>query len=154
MRTGIPFRDWYFTALGMRWGFQSNTLFPQGKRYMDRWIIYLGWICLRLHRIWEGDDSRAPHDHPWWFITFPFTDYMEKLPHRWSTSGCGCWVYRWNFVSRFRFHFRGEKYRHIITGRTDGKGKPFWTFVIAGERTNKWGFWKSPTDFTYWRNWK
>jgi hypothetical protein len=105
--------------------------------------VYLGGFTLRLHKFWTGDDARAPHDHPWWFITFPFRGYEEVVVRD------GVLMHEW--VAAWRPHFRPATYRHIVKM---GPGqKPFFTIVISGRRSRAWGFWPSDKEFIYWRDW-
>src|SRR5580692_11012239 len=76
-------RQWFIQWRGARWGFESSRVWgsyrDSAEPYLDRYILYFWPITLRLHRFWRGDDDRAPHDHPWWFITIPFTSYVEAV---------------------------------------------------------------------------
>lgn len=150
-----------FLAIGVnhrkpvRLGLEFSTIVHHGSDYLARAILYLLGGTLRLHKFLRGDDDRAPHDHPWWFITFPFTSYVEKYWERdWSWESSGCWNVRLRVVKAWRFHFRPAKFRHFVIGRADGKDKPFWTFVISGFAVNKWGFWPTPEKFVPHKEWK
>src|SRR6202040_601720 len=53
--------------------------------YMLRWFLFRSkrdWLPrLYLHKFLRSDDDRAPHDHPWWFISIMLKgSYTE---HRW-----------------------------------------------------------------------
>ena len=151
----------------VRIGFEASTIVHHGRPYLLRLIAYFA-ITLRLHRFVRGDDDRAPHDHPWWFITFPFTSYVEKWwePHLIQLydmkTDLPCdppeyaigWHENTRVVKAWRFHFRERKFRHFVVGRADGKQKPFWTFVITGMSHSGWGFWPTPDTFVPWRQWK
>jgi len=63
-------------------------------------------------------------------------------------------IRRDNIVPAFRISKRPAKYRHIVRGRADGSDKPFWTFVVSGSVTNKWGFWPKAWKFVPWREWR
>jgi len=145
-----------------RIGFESSTIVHHGRPYLLRLIAYF-WMTLRLHRFVRGDDDRAPHDHPWWFITFPFTSYIERYwiqEEGWVEDSPIhghhelLWAPHTRVVKAWRFHFRHRKFRHYVVGRADGKSKPFWTFVITGPSHSGWGFWPTPTTFVPWREWK
>lgn len=160
--TLAKYRKLFFKLFGQRWGLELSPVSfnATGERYLDRYILYLGPINLRLHKFYRGDDLRAPHDHPWWFITFPFSTYYEQVEFiRLGRSGLDAkWVREPRVVKAFRFHYRPARYRHIVYGRF-GRSlkqmrKPFWTFVIAGSVSNAWGFWPAPTTFVPWREWK
>lgn len=158
------YKPFFVTVRGRRFGFEYSRvgIAPPGLEevpYLDRYILYLGGLCVRLHKFWRGDDDRAPHDHPWNFWTFPLTSYVETVEEPgWDGTlrpGQLCrhaWRHR-NVVKAFRLHYRRAKYRHIVLGRADGSKKPFWTFVITGKVVNKWGFWPQPNRFVPWREW-
>ena len=154
-----------------RFGLIFDTVHFLGSDYLTRLRAYAVGT-LRLHKFHRGDDDRAPHDHPWWFITFPFTSYTERywtaeeevarpqhpvdaffgLPAP-ATNPRLRWVARTRVVKAWRFHFRPAKFRHFVIGRADGLKKPFWTFVIAGFASNNWGFWRTPTEFVPHKEW-
>jgi len=137
---------WTFAFWRMEWGWEHSTVMlknSEGRRtipYLERWIIYAGRITLRLHKFHCPDDPRAPHDHPWWFITIPLHAYREIV---WD----GALRYR-NEVMPLRPHFRPSTYRHMVTGPC-----PVWTLVISGAVSRKWGFWKTPTQFVPYHDW-
>lgn len=143
-----------------RFGLIFDTVHFLGSDYLTRFVAYAVGT-LRLHKFHRGDDDRAPHDHPWWFITFPFTDYVEKywefIPEEKSEYSDyvwpAIWIARRRVVKAWRFHFRSAKFRHFVIGRADGSTKPFWTFVISGYASNEWGFWRTPTEFVHHKEW-
>lgn len=143
-------RRLFVSIFGWRFGYEYSPIVVERRRYMTRHILYLGLICLRAHRFYQGDDARAPHDHPFWFITFPFTSYLEKVPH-WNPQCIRYLVTE--HVQGWRPHFRRAEYQHIVVGRADYAHKPFWTFVIAGRPTRTWGFWPTVIKFVPWWEW-
>lgn len=122
----MPFFDWVISLRGWRFGVTHDAVFNNGTLYLERWIIWLGFT-LRLHKFHSGDDDRAFHDHPWWFITVPLSTYIEQTP--------GAAVHQ---VKRWRPHFRPASYRHIV--QLVG-GQPVWTVILTGTKSNEWGFW-------------
>lgn len=136
-----------------RFGPEYSRVSVAGEPYLDRFILYIGTGTLRLHKFYRGDDVRAPHDHPWWFYTFPLTSYTEQVFSKTYSPG-DPWTGAVRTVKRFRFHFRPSAFRHYVIGRADGKKKPFWTFVISGSRERSWGFWVYNSVFVPWRDWK
>jgi len=152
-------RLWCVEIFGKRFGFERAPISINGEKYMTRYIMYLGWINLRLHQFFRGDDDRASHTHPWWFITFPFTNYSEAVYEK------GMYV-KTRVVKRFRFHYRAADHEHIVLGPCrvkvrfyglhifpglpDMPGKPFWTLVIAGSKVQTWGFYPEPGVFVPW----
>lgn len=110
---------------GARFGVTHDLVCDGGEPYLERWIIWFGYT-LRLHKFHKGDDDRAFHDHPWWFITFPLRSYLELTPQ--GTR----------IVSRLRPHLRRAKHRHIVQLIA---GRPVRTFIIIGRKSKEWGFW-------------
>lgn len=122
------------------------------ERYLGRWFISFGWGTIRLHKFYRGDNDRAPHTHPWSFITFPLSSYVE---HRFDKGvDLGLFV-----VKAFRFHYRPVTFEHIVLGRVKMCGcgcgnatidpKPFYTIVIGGNKSNEWGFYPEPGEFVH-----
>jgi hypothetical protein len=141
---------------GRRIGFDRSTLHVSGEKYMDRWILYVWGYTLRLHKFYRGDDDRASHTHPWWFITFPLGDYVEQRAVR------GAKLAHLNIVRRFRFHYRPADFEHyvlsgIVQRRKNswiGHTKPFYTIVLTGPMRSAWGFYPEPGKFVHWTEWK
>lgn len=105
---------------------------------------------LRLHMFYRGDADPDYHDHPWWFITFPLTSYLEEVYHP-----DGNWV-ETRIVKRFHFHYRSAKFAHRLICRID-KGQVssgrVYTVVWRGSGERDWGFWRpSCPDWIPWRH--
>jgi hypothetical protein len=139
-RYTIDIGDW-------RFGVEKSTVVIDGLQYLTRWILYCGGT-LRLHKFHRGDDDRASHTHPWWFITFPLSAYVEDVFHR------GKWAGR-RTVKPFRFYYRESGFEHIVAGRYPRRDRrPFYTIVITGHRTNLWGFYPKPGKFISYLDYK
>jgi hypothetical protein len=147
---------WYGLRIG-RWsfGFEHSTLVLNEQKYMERWIAYLGMFTLRLHKFWRGDEDRAPHNHPFWFITFPLRSYVEQvfeMPIDWEVA-------RFRVVEAFRPHYRGKSFKHIVLGglwHRDPRQvlpKPFYTIVLSRFIQPDWGFWPRPDQFIHFTKW-
>jgi hypothetical protein len=152
----VRYHPKYITVRGARWGFEYSRVGVGETPYLDRWIIYAFGGTLRLHKFWRGDDDRAPHDHPWNFWTFPLATYIETVeePPVLDVAGNYWFGTRYeNRVPRFRWSRRPATYRHIVRGRADGSGKPFFTIVVTGPVTNGWGFWPLHDKFIPYRQW-
>jgi hypothetical protein len=141
-----------FDILGRRWGLDHSTVYVEEERYLDRWIVYLNGYTLRLHRFWRGDDDRASHSHPWAFVTFPLTGYLERLYHQGTYSGE-------RHVKRWRFQYRPADFEHYVVIRADREGSPdisgtpWWTVVATGPKRDTWGFYPSPGKFVNYKDW-
>lgn len=143
---------WFIDLGGRRFGYEQSRVEHEGSPYLDRYILYVGGPTLRLHKFWRGDDDRAPHDHPWTFWTFPFSDYWEK-----TFRTDGSWY--WNKVHSFTLNKRPATYRHIVVGKCSNDWtykttrEPFWTFVVSTNYQRSWGFWPKGEGFVPWREW-
>jgi hypothetical protein len=93
---------------------------------LERWILWFGFT-LRLHKFHKGDDDRAFHDHPWWFVTVPLEPYWEQTPKRPRT-----------LVRALRPHFRPASHQHIVQLVEE---RPVWTLILTGSKSSEWGFW-------------
>jgi hypothetical protein len=140
-------KGWVTDIGGYRFGAEFSPVSIDAGPYLDRWILYLGFGCLRLHRFWRGDDNRAPHDHPADFWTFPLASYVEDVYHEDGLVGH-------RNVRAFRVHYRPATFRHIVVGRLDfWDTRPFWTIVWFAKRRREWGFWPFPKFFVHWKEW-
>ena len=107
-------------------GWTHDMVFDAREPYLERWILWFG-LTIRLHKFHKGDDDRAYHDHPWWFITFPFEPYLERTPQQPVTM-----------VKALRPHFRSAAHQHIVQLI---ERRPVWTLILTGTKSNDWGFW-------------
>ena len=122
----MPYFDHVIRLGSLPLGITHDLVFEDGEPYLERWIVWCG-ITLRLHRFIKGDDDRAYHDHPWWFITFPFKSYIECLPEASDRE-----------VRPWRPHFRAATHRHIVRLKN---ASPVWTLIVTGPKSKEWGFW-------------
>lgn len=146
-----------FYLFGSMFAFERSNLYVRRELYMKRWLIYVAGYTLRLHKFYRGDDDKASHTHPWWFITFPLGAYVELLFEQ------GRYKDR-RVVKPWRPHFRPADFEHYVGYRaiwhkgqwwgTDNRpGKwatPFYTIVITGRVLNEWGFYpfdREPRQF-------
>lgn len=124
--------------------------------YMLRWFLFRSQRFdklprLYLHKFLRSDDDRAPHDHPWWFVSIilkgSYTEYS--------------WVSDDDFEIRRRtapsIAFRGLNTRHRVEldrewyddFRRD-RYKSVWTIILTGPDVRGWGFWCAD-EFIPWR---
>lgn len=143
--------------------FEHDVVQIKGERYLERWFIYLLGFTIRVHKFYRGDDDRAPHDHPWGFITFPLTGYWEA-----KYDDCRYQCKDVQYVKPWRFHRRPSSYRHIVLGAVRNRGVdqygreiwceyltpvPFWTIVVTGRKDRSWGFYPNG-NYIYYRDFK
>jgi hypothetical protein len=102
---------------------------PQGLLncpYFRRWVLDFGAFALRVHRWEASDDTRAFHDHPWWFLTFVLRgSYVD-------VSARGRDLLRAGSV-----RFRPAAHKHTVEVLRPGT----WTFLVTGPAVRRWGFW-------------
>jgi hypothetical protein len=101
-----------------------DKVFPECP-YVIRWRLELPFGSVRVHH-WIGpDDTRAPHDHPWWFITFvvrgSYTDHSPSGDERLRAPAV---------------RFRRALHQHSVV--PDGQA---WTILVTGPKSRNWGFW-------------
>lgn len=132
-----------------------------GQPYMLRWFLFRSkndrLPRLYLHKFLRPDDDRAPHDHPWWFVSILLKgSYVE---HRWADG----------VESVHRRRAPSIAYRPLSTQhRVDLMARvqivkrndvvvhqsfeflPVWTIILTGPDVRKWGFWCKET-FVPWR---
>lgn len=126
------------------WGFEHSVVYIDGKKYLDRKIVYVAGYTIRLHTFYRGDDARASHDHPWPFWTFPLHGYTEDVFEK------GRWL-RSQRVEALRWHYRPRGFEHTVVGLD---AFPARTIVITGRRHQTWGFYPEPGKFVPWWEWK
>ena len=121
-------------------GFTHDVVANDGVPYLERWILWFG-VTLRLHRFLDSDQDRAPHDHPWWFVTMPFSAYGEYYL---TDEG-----EHYRLVKPWRLHFRSPHFRH----RVQILKTPSWTLVMTGLKSKEWGFWEADGQFVHHQDW-
>ncbi len=130
LEPSLPFFEKVVTWRGRRFGITHDMVMENDQPYLERWILWFGFT-VRLHCFLKGDDDRAYHDHPWWFVTFPLRDYLEATPDSAERR-----------VRRWRPHFRRAKHRHIVRL---ADARPVWTLILTGPKCKEWGFWEQDT---------
>ena len=94
--------------------------------YLRRWTLEFWWFSIRLHHWMHSDDSRAFHDHPWWFVTFVlkggYTDVSPKGEER---------------IIAPTICYRPAEHAHTVKVFPGG----CWTLVVTGPKVRRWGFW-------------
>ena len=115
-----------FSVRSQRFGLSHDLVLEQTEPYLERWIFWCGF-SIRIHKFHKGDDDRAFHDHPWWFVTVPLKRYLELTPTQGTQT-----------LKAGRPHYRKATHRHIVQLIDDN---PTWTLIITGLKERKWGFW-------------
>ena len=133
------FTDWIFGTAGKRVGFSHDLLTLATGPYLERWIVWLGFCTIRLHRFIGPDDRKyGLHSHPWAFLTLVFRGgYRERMQdpvtHMRSFREVGRGL-----------HFRPADFIHAITSVHPDT----WSLVITGPLKNQhWGFYDGRGGF-------
>jgi hypothetical protein len=132
----------------VRWGeYIGNIDCP----LMRRWLIETPVGSLRVHHFLHDDDTRALHDHPWWFVTFPLGKGYIDVTHCRRCGGKGIFVrgggdhgeyvtcdcddgFIRTRVEPWRFTYRPANHLHAV--ETDD----CWTLIVTGRKARNWGF--------------
>lgn len=94
--------------------------------YAHRWVIDLGVLAVRLHLWHRSDDTRAMHDHPYWFVTLClWGGYVDASPSGRDRLRPGS------------VRLRPAEHRHTV--EVDPGGAV--TLLVTGYPSRRWGFW-------------
>lgn len=116
--------------------------------YMRRWIVQTdSGGSIHLHKILRSDNDRAPHNHPWNFVSIVlWGGYHEELYDARRHRGIGpAWDVRLTGVLNRRpltARYIDAKTLHKVKLR----GRPAWTLCITGPKVKvlgkvkSWGF--------------
>ncbi len=133
--------------------FELQTIYKLGGPYLKKWRIF-GYLsksnskgngefgkeiksklplALRIHRFFQIDKDKCPHNHPWkWAVSFIFwggyTEWVFDVK-----TGLG--QYKTHMAPAINI-IRHKDY-HMVT---DLFGTPM-TLFFVGPRTSSWGFW-------------
>lgn len=100
--------------------------------FMVRWVINFYFFSIRLHHWMHSDDSRAYHDHPWWFWTYVIRGSYVDL----SPDGA-------DLVQAGQFRFRPASHAHTVMVPSESDIST-WTIMLTGRHKRTWGFWITP----------
>lgn len=111
-----------------------------------RWNLIRVWKLPRvyLHKFLRSDDDRAPHDHPWWFISILLRGtYIEHINGEINVRTAPAICFR-----STKDRHRVELLYHAVpvddyTPYADIKWQalPTWSIIITGPVVRRWGFW-------------
>lgn len=123
-----------------------------GRTYLRRFIIFkTPWCGVYLHRIYEPDTDRDPHNHPMNFWSFILSGmYIEsrwrqgvtyEQHKRMHSTDTPERLSRVAINSRFRtrFSIAGTRIHEYHSIEMIGK-RPLWTLMLMGRRQQDWGF--------------
>lgn len=95
-------------------------------------VLQLCGIAVRVHEILRSDSGRAPHDHPWSFLTVILKGgYYE---YRYDSSG-ELKTVQWHGPGSVLRRRVGDWHRLVLP-----KGETATTLFITGRKQQSWGF--------------
>lgn len=116
-----------------------------GDLMVRYFILRTPKVAIYVHHFLRSDNERHFHDHPWTFITIPFScGYWEHIPVGEHLTGKQAEQIRWKpgcpysrRIWRRRFFplYRPAEWKHWVEVT-----KPTWTLVIRFRRRRMWGF--------------
>jgi hypothetical protein len=99
--------------------------------YIMRWVLLPFWYSLRLHHWTASDDTRAFHNHAWWFIVIViWGSYLDFY----TDPATGLLVA--DYLGPGSIRFRLARHSHTVQIL-----QPTWTLLITGRPLARWGFW-------------
>lgn len=131
-----PFRH------SQRWAFMRHMVIDQGgEPYLRRlYLVRTPWFQVMLHWIYQPDKDRAPHDHPWWFVSFILVgSYIEVHG---TIDESGKWLKRTQRRLCRWLSWKNSRDAHRILWVRSSFGWPVMTLVITGPRRKGWGFYE------------
>lgn len=104
------------------------------------------WIGrVHLHIFHKPDPSEVMHDHPWSFVSFPFSSYVEEYLE--PETG----EVKFDVIRRFRLNRKSASHTHRYLGKWSGKyvgGVPtvvpgrVVTICLRGAAGRPWHYWR------------
>lgn len=102
--------------------------------YLRRWVLNLGLFSVRLHHWSRGDDDRALHDHPWWFVSLVLSGSMIDVTETGRER-----------LTPGDVSVRPALHKHTVETRG------CWTLLLCGPERRVWGFWiRHRSGAPYW----
>jgi len=104
----------------------------------------LGIGSIRVHHWYRSDDKRAPHDHPWWFLTLVLKGSYEDwgYPERTAKGAPRLDCKTIDRLQRGSVRFRPAYHVHSVSVPPGG----CWTILLTGAERKQWGFWTRRKD--------
>ncbi len=137
-KDGTPYMDRYWIVPDTRTGAKAEpgTGPVAFRKRPFAWLTQKLGITVRIHNIRSSDDDRAPHDHPFHYLTIVLRGgYWEKVP-KYDKAGHYLGIDRkWHGPGSILFK-RATSW-HILE-LPDGESA--WTLFITGKKVQKWGF--------------
>lgn len=106
--------------------------------YLQRWVIEIFGYGLRLHHWYRSDDKRAPHDHPYGFVTLVLKGGYTDVSFEYTTDGTGFTPAK-DKLRLGSIRYRAAEHSHWVDVNSGG----CWTLMLSGRQKRRWGFWVS-----------
>jgi hypothetical protein len=110
----------------LRWAWSEKLGLP-GCPYVIRWRLEMPLGSLRVHHWLAADDTRAFHDHPWWFWTVVLRGGYTDVS-----------IDSYDVLRAGSVRFRHAEHQHVVIPEANGA----WTVMITGPKKRPWGFWR------------
>lgn len=134
-----------------RWAVWNRFLIPcqNGEQYLARLrLVDTPWFGIYLHDIYEPDDGRDPHNHPYAFISVILRGWYDERVHPEPAGHRN--MSSLKFRKRFSVHRMDKKAAHQII-RCAPRLK---TLIIRGKRSpDGWGFY-TMSGYVPWQEYK
>lgn len=126
---------------GLRWAFLRWADIPDARdpqeTYLRRLrVVQTPWFAIYVHWIYQADEDRDPHDHPFAFCSLILRGwYRERV---WVTPGdINRGIWRTKTWERLTAHRMPRRYAHMIVEASEN----LVTLIITGRNHGGWGFW-------------
>lgn len=112
--------------------------------YARRWALITPAGSVRVHNWHRSDDKRAPHSHPWWFVTLVLKGSYEdwSYPERTAAGAPRLEAKMIDKLRRGSVRYRSPHHVHSVSVNRGG----CWTILVTGREKREWGFWTQRKD--------
>jgi hypothetical protein len=120
-----------------RWAFMQRMTIPcfDGTDYLVRLrIVQTPWFGIYLHDIHKDDGDRAPHNHPWSFLSIVLRGHYTERVYPAPLEQPDRYVPQTH--SARSMHRMGRTAAHRIVDASPGLK----TLIVTGPRQASWGF--------------
>lgn len=111
--------------------------------YMLRWFLIPRnrWFNIYCHEYHRDDDARAPHDHPWWSLSWVLRGVLREILGREGKTR--------RLLQAGDIVWRKAEDAHRIEIAGDWVAPV--TLFITGPRLREWGFWCPGGRWVHWK---
>lgn len=130
-----------------------------GTEYLERWFVLKTWpLRIYVHEYSGNDNSRDPHDHPWFSFSIVLRGYIydrkfvsvNDRPQLTTVTRLNAGDVRFMWPTHCHMIHAGLHHRLNILSNPSRQDKPL-TLFIAFLPVRRWGF-HTPKGWTYWKD--